>query len=495
MSVKGLRGSFALASGLLLLACGEKDSPHAGLGGSSGEPGGSGSAGETTGSGGSQTGNGGAGSETASIQMRIAAPAEVSGGGLGLLAFSGGAAQRPGLESLEYHISSVQICESMQVSGSGFNNPSGCLELYRGNEDGLSYALDADWTPLADAARASNAGFINLLSPTARETLSGITALGAEHVRSYNYGIITWALPIKVKATLPLGDGTFLYTHDGVTSFQTIGVDNYRDYFTTPSTSLALPPAETAVVLLGNGGNWFKFQNPLTITQADIDERREWVLDLVFNPEGIVKGYASDGSGNGNLREQGDAGVGRGITVPMLDLAPVPHRATEEVVRESYRAHVSLGAQSFDARIELYSVAGDPNGTVYGVDAKTLVTSESTSLPPELSKISYVVVETDGSLSFQSFTGASIISGFRRVAEPLGTTAASLRCATHGDITGAQGGAAMVVESCPSPDIEVTFTLIGKSLLSGEIPLDVPAPDAGPAAPDAGSTDAGPDAQ
>lgn len=419
--------------------------------------------------------------------MRIAAPAEASSGGLGLLAFSAGAAQRPGLESLEYHIFSVQICETMQVSGSGFNNPGGCLELYRGDHSTLAYELDADWTPLADTARASSAGFIDLLSPTARDTLSGVTALSADHVRSYHYGIITWALPIKVKATLALGDGTFLYTHDGETTFQTVGADNYRDYFTTPSTSLATPPAETAVVLLGNGGNWFKFQNPLTITQEDIEQRREWVLDLVFNPEGIVKGFARDGFGNGNLREQSDAGVARGITVPMLDLAPVPHRASEHVVRESYLGRMSVGADVFDARIELYSVEGDPNDTVYGVDVKSLVVAESTNLPPELSKISFVVPESDGTLSFQSFTGASVISGFERVSEPLQTTTATLRCATHANREGAEGGAAIVVESCPAEEIEVTFTLVGKTRLDGEIPSSLPPSDAGTGPSDAGS--------
>ncbi len=487
MTAKGLRGSFALVSGLLLsVACGDQGSPHeGGQGGTSAEPGNGGSSGENANAG---SGNGGAHAQSASIQMRLAAPAEVSGGALGLLAFSAGAAQRPGLERLEYYITSVQICESMQVAGSGFDSPVGCLELYRGDHSAYAYELDADWTPLADTARANSAGFIDLLSPTARDTLSGITALGSEHVRSYHYGIITWALPIKVKATLPLGDGTFLYTHDGTTTFQTIGADSYRDYFTTPSTSLATPPAETAVVLLGNGGNYFKFQNPLSITEADIEQRREWVLDLVFNPEGIVKGFATDGFGYGNLREQGDGGVARGITVPMLDLAPVPHRASEHVVRESYRGRVTLASHAFDARIELYSVEGDPNGTVYGVDVKSLVTAESTSLPPELSKISSVVPESDGTLSFKSYNGTTIISGFQRVSQALDTTVAALRCATHENRAGAEGGAVMVVDSCPSENVDVTFTLVGKSRLDGEISLDVPAPDAGPAEqPDAGA--------
>lgn len=409
---------------------------------------------------------------------------------------------RPGLESLEYYIFSIQICESMQIAGSGFNNPSGCLELYRGDEAAFAYELDADWSPLADRARENGSGFVNLVSPAAREALSRTTTIGSEHVRSYHYGIITWALPIKVRATLALGDGSLLYTHDGQTTFETIGADEYRDYFTIPATSLQTPPAQTAVILHGNGGNWFRFQNPLTITSADIEERRSWVLDLVFNPEGIVKGFAGDGIGGGNLRERDEQGFTlRSITVPMLDLAPVPHRADQEVVRESYRGSVDLGSDAFDVRLELYSIEGDPNATIYGVDVKSLVTPASRRVPPELAKISFVTAEQDGSLSFQSFTQAPIISGFQRVSEPLATTGATLKCATHADRAGAEGGAAIVVDTCPSENIDVTFTLMGRSRLDGDIPYDVSIPDAGAnadggggaagAGADAGASDAG----
>src|SRR6185369_10208312 len=97
----------------------------------------------------------------------------------------------------------------------------------------------------------------------------------------------------KVKATVALGDGSFLYTHDGPTRVQTIGVDNFRDYYTAPNTELDVGP-------------------------ADIDEKRQWVLDLVFNPEGIVKGFSGDGTTRSNIREQTEAGPTlRGINVPM----------------------------------------------------------------------------------------------------------------------------------------------------------------------------------
>jgi hypothetical protein len=480
------RGSLGCVSVALMVACGSS-------GGGSGPNGGSGSGGATAlaGAGGNSAGNGGNGGTSiggagnaptnAGIQMRVSSTTTPTGGGQNLLAFAGGGAVRPGLESLEYFIRGVQICESMETNGSGFNNPGGCLELYRGaDQTELNYGLTDDWTPLADAARATTTGFVDLLDPTSRESLNGRTVLENEHVHSYNYGIITWSLPIKVKATIPLFDGTFLYTHDGVTTYETVGVDNFRHYFTTPSTPMTSGPAEKAVVLLGNGGNWFKFQNPLTVTQADIDERRQWVLDLVFNPEGIVKGFAGEGAAAGSIQEMNESGSSiRAVTVPMLDLAPIPHRESEQVVRESYLASVQVGPHAFDLRLELYSIDGDPNQTIYGADVKSLVTAATTAVPPEMSKVSYVVAGANDSVTFQSYNQSPIISGFTRVSEEFGTTTASIKCATHGDLAGATGGAAIVVDNCPSPDIAVTFRLVGRTLLDGELPTPPQVADAG----------------
>jgi hypothetical protein len=503
MLIKPFRTSLGCLSLLTVMACGSSGNGsgpnETGLGGtggragSGGGPNGSGATG--SGAAGSVGGSGGATAyENAGIRMRMSSTTAPGGGGQNLLAFAGGGAVRPGLENLEYFILGVQICESMDVMGSGFSNPGGCLDLYRGDEFSLNYDLTGDWTPLADAARGMTTGFIDLLDPASRETLNGRTELTSDQVRSYNYGIITWSLPIKVKATIPLGDGTFLYTHDGATTFETLGADNFRHYFTTPSTPMTSGPAEKAVVLLGNGGNWFKFQNPLTVTQADIDERRQWVLDLVFNPEGIVKGFAGDGVSQGSLQERSAGGsVTRAVTVPMLDLAPIPHREAEQVVRESYLASVNVGPHAFDLRLELYSIDGDPAQTIYGADVKTLVTAASTSAPPEMSKVSFVVPADDGGVTFQSFNQSPIISGFRRVTEQLATTTASIKCATHGSADAA-GGAAIVLDSCPSADIEVTFRLVGRTLLDGELPDPPSELDGGTHASDAAapSSDAGP---
>jgi hypothetical protein len=265
-----------------------------------------------------------------------------------------------------------------------------------------------------------------------------------------------------------------LYTHDGSTTFEIGGADGYRNYFTSPATPLDMAPAEEAVVLLPNGGNWFRFQNPLTITTSDVDERRTWLLDLVFNPDGIVKGFSGDGS-SGNLRERDAAGnTVRAVTVPMLDLAPVPHRESDAVVRESYVGHVSLGPSSFDARIELYSVEGDPNATIYGVDVKTLVAGDTVAMPPEISKVSGLTHDASGAtLSFLSWNKTPIITGFTRLGHELDTTTATLACASHTDRAGAEGGAAIVSDACPSTSMPVTFTLVSRTRVAGGIAVAV----------------------
>ncbi|HEY3593430.1 MAG TPA: hypothetical protein VGL13_06135 [Polyangiaceae bacterium] len=409
---------------------------------------------------------------TGTIQTRLSTPAIPVAAAPKPEALSAGAVTATSLESLKYYVRNIQVCESLEVAGSGFNNATGCLSLYHGDESMYAYDPMGDFTPLADAARQSDVGFVDLMSETSRAALGGATPITHEDVRNYNYGIITWTLPIKLKATTALNDGSQLYTHDGTTTFETVGTDSFRDYFTTPSSPLDMGPAEEAVVLLGNGGNWFRFQNPLAITTSDVDDQKTWVLDLVFNPEGIVKGFAGDGA-SGNLRERDSVGnIVRAMTVPLLDLTPVPHRADQSVVRESYVANVDLGTTSFDARIELYSVDGDPNNTIYGVDAKGLVAGGTHAVPPEMSKISFLSTD-GGTLSFLSWSHTPIITGFTRLAHEMETTTASIVCSTFADTAGSAGGSAIVLDTCPSPSIGVTFTLVSRTHLTGSIAVAV----------------------
>jgi hypothetical protein len=426
--------------------------------------------------------SGGSSGGGANIQTRFAA-ANVAPGGE---KFRGGANSATGLSSLKYRINSISICESLEVQGSGYNNPTNCVELYRHDVGAFSYGLNDDWTPLGDLARRSDEGFIDLMSASSRQQLAGSTVLTHEHARSYHYGLINWSLPIKVTAQVAMSDGSLLYTHDGASRFETTGVDAFRSYFTEVATPLSQAPAEEAVVLLPNGGNWFKFQSPFVITDADIDERREFVLDLVFNPTGIVKGY-EDSFAQGQLSERDATGKHvRDITVPMLDLSPVPHRASEQVMRESYQGAVTAGDRAFDLRVELYYVEGDPSGTLYGVDVKTLVNAQTNQVVPEISKVTFTSRAADGSLVFASHKNLPILTGLQRVSGGSGSTRVALACATHTDRAAAEGGAAIVLDSCPAPTLDVTLQLVAREPVVGGLTTAVGGgPDAGV---DAGGT-------
>ncbi|HEX5658284.1 MAG TPA: hypothetical protein VFX59_13875 [Polyangiales bacterium] len=366
------------------------------------------------------------------------------------------------LESLRYYITTIMICESLDVQGSGFGNPQGCLELYKRELGALSYDLNGDWRGLADIARGSDEGYVDLIG--SRSALASETPIRPENAHAYNYGIINWALPIKVRGSVPFADGTTLYTHDGPTTFDQ-HTSGFRAYYTTPTTPLTSAPAQDAVVILGNGGNWFKFQTPLNITAADVEEKRAFVLDLVFNPQGIVNGYA-DSFGFGSIR-QNDGTRQFDITVPYLDLAPVPHRADQRVVRESYRGAASVDGNAFDLRIELYSIEGED--AVYGADVKTLVTSASTSAPPAVAKASFVDREADGTLSFSSWKHTPVISGFTRAA----TTRVAVKCGEHTDRAAAEGGAAIIVDRCPGATIDVALTRVSRNIVEGSVPVAV----------------------
>jgi hypothetical protein len=146
-----------------------------------------------------------------------------------------------------------------------------------------------------------------------------------------------------------------------------------------------------------------------------------------------------------------------------------------------------VDGSSFDVRLELYSVEGDAAGTVYGVDLKSLVNADTTAVPPELTKISYLDRADDGALSFSSFNHTPVITGMQRVTGSAGDTHVALRCVTHSDRAAAQGGAAIVAQSCPSPVIDLTLSLVSRSRVEGGVQAAVGGgPDAGFEDADAG---------
>lgn len=369
-----------------------------------------------------------------------------------------GQAPAAGLLSMKYYITNITICEDMDTEGTAFSNPSGCLELYAGaNDENYNYELDDDFAPFGDVARASDTGFVDLIDDTSRDTLTTEKTLTSDNVRSYNYGYITWYLPVKLTAEVDMGDGTFFRTNDGTT---VTGEDEDQGPITTATTDFTdVETASEAVVVLGNGGSWFKFQNPFEITQADIDSNTQFALDLTFNPEGLVKGYSADLGGCGGCILKDPSG--NQLSVPMIDLTPVPHKSSETVQKETYVASVSTGAANFDLRIETYSIQDDPDGTIYGIDTATLMNADTTTAVNPFPKVAFIGTGDDGNLVLEDYREEDgfLISGFERLTTVGATMDATLHC---GDSS--TGG--FTTDGCEdSETLDVTFTLESISTL------------------------------
>lgn len=477
------RASVPFASLALVLACGDSGGPvppaadegTSGVQGSSGstgsdEPGSSGDAAASTDAAASSDGGNASDSGdppmAASLQLHLtshgAAPAPIVPGlaaavgtpqtaspnsllptdCLGSPPTPVGQAEAAQLESLRYYVSSILLCESLETMGTGFSNAQGCLTVYEA-------PIQDDYpTFLADQARAHPERYVDLLDPASLATLASPVSLGPEHVRAYSYGLVNWYRPVFVRASVDLwaggGTPTTLFTHDGTL------VTDMADpnYLTNEVADLTVGPAEDGVAVLNNGGNWFKFQAPFEITDADVASGAAITLDLVFDPDRIVSGM------NCTTRTVPFKDpAGRAIAVPLLELSPVPLRAGQQAYRETYLVHVDDPglANRFDLRIELYGVDGDPTQTIYGVDLKGLLTADSAG-EPMAQKVSFVATAPDGTLELQDYASAPMIRGLSRLAAPGDAGTLVLPCNGSLPALGEQG--------CVDGEVAASYELI-----------------------------------
>jgi hypothetical protein len=459
MRALGFVAPAILSLAVLGVACSSGSSPSDGGAGASG---GDATGNAPTNGGGANGGAGGAAGTGSTISTRMTLSSTAAGAAPKTTSLVLGGTTAASLASMKYFIKNIVICEQMETNGTGTGNSKGCLTIYSVPEN-PAYAYtpqDADFTHLADAARKSDDGFIDLMNADSRAKLTTSTPLTAQHVHGYNYGAIYWNLPIKLTASIPMADGSTYYTHDGPTVRTVVGNDGFVAYPTVTPSALTDGPAEEATILHPNGGTWFKFQAPLVVTQKDLDDKVAYVLDLTFNPDGLVKG-ASWGGPPPSIVESG--AQPRTIIVPMLDLTPVPHRATESVMKETYVANVLAGSDDFDVRLELYYVKEDPNKTVYGVSGKTLVNARSTTVVSEFQKVAFLETTASGALDLQAYDKTPMLSGFTRGTQAGDTVSATLHCAHYGDPSGSSAG--VLFTGCDANGMPLTFTLTSVSPL------------------------------
>ena len=348
-----------------------------------------------------------------------------------------------GLESFQVAVGSIFMARELTISGSAWSNPVGFLGFYDAPELG---GAGHDFITGANALDADKDRFyVDFMTAAGRERITNTATFTEAELGEYNFVLINWAQPFRVRGSVSLGDGRTVYTKPGVYDPATGASVSSADMMTGP--------AETAVAVKENGGTWFRLLKPLILTGADLTttelvrdtSRRDsagHVIDtlvpagqlnvmLVYNPEGFLTAWDTayaDPRGMGRAEVIGPGGIGN-IHVPYLDATVVPFRTGEEVWRETYLftgEHPAAAGYGIRTRFEVYTV-GD---NVVAASLRALV-GPAGEAPLESGNVFFAENGTGGALEFQSHDHSPVVGGFHRLTALGAAGAANLTLGMH----------------------------------------------------------------
>ena len=323
--------------------------------------------------GGGADGGGGGGNNKASLNFEVLSVASTTSNPSALNAPSNlvGAARAQGqagaseLESMAYYITDISICKSMTINGTGYSGQSGCISVYSAER---RYDYN---TFVAEDAALETELYVDLMKPSDLSRLSKTVYLSEEDIGDYHYGKVDHYRPVKVTASIQLDDDTMVYTKSGPSVL--ISGSGIDATYVTQISDITQGPAEESIVVLPNGGSWFKFEKPFQLTSQDVENETTFQMKLAFNPEGVIKAYDFTSS-NQVIQDQTN---GYGIVVPLMPFTPVIYRSTETARKESYlfsyNSTIDSTYNSFDFRLELYTVEEDTSDTIYAADTLQLL--------------------------------------------------------------------------------------------------------------------------
>jgi hypothetical protein len=285
--------------------------------------------------------------------------------GLMEAAVANGQVSASNLTSLKYYITDISICKSMTINGTGYSGQSGCISVY--NAERL-YNYD---TFVAEDAAEETEHYVDLMSSVDLSRLAKTTFLSNDDIGDYHYGKVDHYRPVKLTASIQLNDDTVVYTKNGTSTL--ISGSGIDATYVTHVSDITTGPAEESIVVLPNGGSWFKFEKPFTLTSDDVENETTFQMKLAFNPEGVLKAYNYTSS-NQAIQDQTN---NYGIVVPLMPFTPVIFRSTEAAKKESYLFSYTstMGSpyNSFDFRLELYTVEEDTSDSIYAADTLQLL--------------------------------------------------------------------------------------------------------------------------
>ena len=375
------------------------------------------------------------------------------------------------LKSLKYYITTIQLCEGLEIMGTAYNNAQGCISIYQAEMAGapdygayLATQAKDDHTPGRFVDLMTAEGQATLRRPVSLEIpiAPAGSAGGASDVDGgapmskagvYRYGLISFYRPIKVTAEFPIvGKPGQYYRTRAVTAIHPGGTDGMFSSERVEVGDTLSGPTEETTYMLNNGGLAFKFEKPFSVTQADVDAKAEIKIDLVFNPDNFGQVFpVADCLHFGSIC---DLKNNVSIDMPYVRMNPVPRKTGERTRKETYLMDYDVSSK---LRIELYYNDGDPEAGVQGVDMAIVYTAA-----PQFSVINTVasnfIAQTgsvrtgDASMTLMDYRHAPNLEGLRR--RQSGT--ASFHCLLQG-------------MDCPvGTTVSRAYTFVGDTVVSSD---------------------------
>jgi hypothetical protein len=316
---------------------------------------------------------------------------------------------------MHYYLTGIQLAEDVTLNGTGWTNPTGVLTLLAPKmevDEYESYGYD-------EAVADEGGNYVDLMDAAAASSLDLVAERRGDADAGYNYLIVNWAQPVKVRATAYAADGetVAMVTRAGERNETTTGDNGYVSHATHTPAALTEPvPSELATVRLNNGGSIVRLARPVKVGE-------ESVLHLVFDPLQSVRASVGDASTQATLQD----GLGNGFDVGLVGLTPVLARPDDVVMRERYRVRLNEStlarhggdttkATGYDLVAQVFYLERTP-GEVAAVSFGTLSVDGDGLLPagaPTQPFMIFYMEQAGESWSFLSYDRAPLVSSFVR---------------------------------------------------------------------------------
>lgn len=317
------------------------------------------------------------------------------------------------LSSLQYYIADINLCQEVEINGTGYSSSTGCIPLYSNSE-----GLDHDNFKISEAM-ADTEHYIDFMTAEGRAKFSQSKSYNSDHIGSYKWVIVSFAKPIKIK-------GSFITPGTTEASFITKKpVDSEIIETTVESRPIdivrlsANPTSgepELMTYMLNNGGTFFPLLKPLEITQEDVDAETPLYMDFVFNPSNFASAYQTTCNGtqygtsiyNAVMYVEDPEATSTTCTyfdLPYAKMGAVPRKGGEGSNKEVYLIDMNEGEAY--TRIELYYNRSDSEKSVAGADSAIVYNASPMSEAYSNSIQTYKITQEGSEVTFYGYSSES----------------------------------------------------------------------------------------